>query len=894
MDAGIGKRERRLIGLFIFVMAAVLVALVFGMMVAQKKVAKQSEDDAVLIGQYDLQEIAENLNGFIHQGIDMLESKAFVIDNMLKDGAPAEEIQEYLARESLNYSEWVGSTDGGYFGYIGERFYHGVGWQPSAGYIPTRRPWYVEAARSRGRTVLSLPFASSRNLGSIISVNKRLSQKGDVLALGIPLANLNAIVSDGQKNASDIWFIMDRDGLVIGSSGEIRQGFNCRSSEAWGTEEEKLTGEVLMSVGTPFDFVYREKDVKVFSASIQDGWILVQMTDKNALFEKSQDNLVMYKVVFGCALLVLLLLVFMVLVCRLQVVRNVQGKSDFLDDVGFEIRTSINGILGMVRILYRDIRDEFQRDCVKGIELATRGILSVVDDMREVAKIERGNTDLDSSEYEVFSLLKDCFDAAAPKATAKNLHFSMECDPELPTSLWGDFARIRQIISNLISNAMSYTEVGEVKVSVGYDFIPNQTGSKLEEKISLKITVKDSGVGVRDKDNNEFFGPFDLGAVNQKLKGTSFGLGLTKRLVDMCGGDFIVKSRYGEGSTYMIALPQMVLNIEPMGDFALRYRKSTSMRGAEFEMIYAPSARILVVDDVEMNLKVIRGLLRDTRVQIDVAKNGSQCLSMVELKHYDLIFLDNLMPVMDGMETFERMKRLHNSPNSGTPVVLMTSVIISTDKESYLDAGFADFVQKPLKEEDLLRALKWYLPRHLVLTSEDRKESPNIALYSKMLESSDEKNMLVQKPVDLNAVENGPMIERQYIDDLELDMVSAPKPGESLHVLEEFLNVKSGMDYCINDETFYKEMLVEYVSANKYEDVCSALASGDWSNYQILVHGLKGTSLTIGADDLANELKSLEMACKEDRKEYVIENNGRVMKMYAILVEQIKKGLNVR
>lgn len=889
-----GNSKTRIVVYYILSMVAILVGVFLLAYTTSCKVFETSRATSIKIADGELKQDAGILREFMNSGVTALTYAAQTVDMMVQSQASDENIQKFMSEEMERAAEKTDSLSGTVFGFINDKFIHGGIWRPSEGFVPTRRLWYKEAIRAKGKVVVGKPFIGSRITSPIISFSKSLSDRKSVLAYSLPVPSVSKMINGLKKDHTELWLIMDKEGLVITSSGEIRQGTNCLSAESWGKDEEKLAREILISNESPFGFIYNDKHYMVFSALTQSDWYLIKLHEYSEIFGSTYKDIAFNILIYTLLYFVMALLCTYAFWNRLRLVRFSKSKSKLLDSLGKELRTPLNGILSMTRIILREAHNENIKDYVKNVQIASTGVISVVNDVQEIASIESGEIELDPAEYGIYPLLKECFDTISPKATAKNLHFSLECDPDIPTTLWGDESRIRQIIVNLLSNSIMYTEVGEVHLSIGFDVIPSQTVNNLDEYINLQIVVKDSGIGVRDETQDTLFGSLFL-SEKQKPAGTRFSLNLTKQLISMCNGEIIVKSRYGEGATYMVNIPQLVLNIEPMGDFATRYKAELDSGKAKQETLFAPGARILAVDDTELNLKVIRGLLKETRVQIDTVRNGSQCLEMVQAKHYDLILLDNYMPMMDGRDTYERMKRLPNNLNKNTPVIILTAGAIAIDKESYLSAGFADYIPKPLMEEDLLRALKWYLPKQLILTREDLKTSPSYDLQTKPAktaakDANDASNRNGgsnnEKVIHLNKKKT-----HEIEDELELDMVSTPKPIEKMSQFSEFLNVKSGLNNCINDESFYREMLEEFVSGNKLEEMRVRFEQEDWQNYQILVHSLKSTALTIGADSLSEKAKGLEMACKEKKFDFIHDNHQLVMDTYASIIHKIGKGL---
>ena len=296
-------------------------------------------------------------------------------------------------------------------------------------------------------------------------------------------------------------------------------------------------------------------------------------------------------------------------------------------------------------------------------------------------------------------------------------------------------------------------------------------------------------------------------------------------------------------------------------------------------MFLAPEARILIVDDVELNLKMFRGFLKNSQVKIDEALSGHQCLQLVESRHYDLIFLDHMMPVMDGIDVFRKMKMMDKFPNKDTPVIALASEGESLTKDSFLAEGFADYLIKPLKERDLRRALKWYMSKQLVLTPEDLNEP------------------VIPSASAANAAGNVPnnKIDSVFDDDeIELRSITATTPLDRFKSLGEFLDIKAGLNYCADDEEIYVEMLQEYVASPLCRNVDACYRNSDWDNYRFYMHVLYDSSIAIGAVSMAEKFRNLENASRESRLKVIHENHDLAMALHAELIENIQRGLEER
>ena len=546
------------------------------------------------------------------------------------------------------------------------------------------------------------------------------------------------------------------------------------------------------------------------------------------------------------------------------------AKSQFLANMSHEIRTPINGIIGMDTMLLKncDTCDtEEIREYAKNIQSASQTLLSIVNDILDISKIESGKMEIIPVEYELFSVLNDCYHMTKARADAKDLDFEMEIDENMPSVLYGDEVHVRQIINNFLSNAVKYTKEGKVILRMGYE----QTKGK---HLLLKIEVEDSGIGIRKSDMDKLFLNFTRvdERKNRNIQGTGLGLSLTKNLVELMGGEIHVKSEYGKGSVFTALIPQQIVNAEPLGDFTQKYQEFIRSAEMDQRILLAPKAKILVVDDVEMNLKVAQSYIKQTGAKVDLACSGEECLRMVCQEKYDMIFLDHMMPQMDGVETLRAMKQLENDLNAKTPVIVLTANAIVGAKEKYMKDGFTDYLPKPIREDELMEMLRSYLPEELVETEESAES----------IESAEH----IEKTENVTGTEN---TERGARANTALpDDTVCPR---SLEERFPMLNTQAGFLYCMEDEAFYLEIIGTYVEEDKREVLETAYAEESWQDYQTYAHALKSTSLTIGAEELSAHAKALEQAAKDADYQYIREHHAEVMAEYGNLIAELKKRL---
>lgn len=535
-----------------------------------------------------------------------------------------------------------------------------------------------------------------------------------------------------------------------------------------------------------------------------------------------------------------------------------RAKSTFLANMSHEIRTPINGIIGMDTMLLHECKEnETLREYGRNIMSASQSLLSIVNDILDISKIESGKLEIIPVEYEMFSILNDCYNMTAARAAEKNLTLSFRVNPEMPSKLYGDEVRVRQIIGNLLSNAVKYTEKGSVELAVDFE-------EKKDDHMMIVLTVKDTGIGIRREDIVKVFDNYIRvdEERNRHVEGSGLGLNLTKSLVDLMGGSIIVNSVYGRGSVFRVKIRQGIRNQEPMGAFGKRHHEQAEEDHPGLVRVYAPGARVLLVEDVPMNLLVAKGLLKYSAVTVDTAENGLEALDRIREKPYDLIFMDHMMPVMDGVEAFRKMKEERNHPNTATPVVIMTANAIVGAKEEYIREGFVDYISKPIRERELNEVLARHLPQ----------EKQRSRISDKPQETGHGGGA---REISGDGPDNG---AQQQTLECGFDGI----PG---------MDMATGLGYCMNDMEFYREMIEEYLGIDRRTVMEESLASEDWEGYQIAVHTLKSTSLTIGAVELSKQAAEMEQAAKGRDTDYIREHHRNLVDRYASLCDRLRQEL---
>lgn len=389
------------------------------------------------------------------------------------------------------------------------------------------------------------------------------------------------------------------------------------------------------------------------------------------------------------------------------------AKAEFLAHMSHEIRTPINAILGMDEIILQESNDAEITNYASQIQNAGTSLLAIVNDILDFSKIESGKIEIVPLEYGTASLFHDLIILTKLRAEKKHLNLQTNISPDIPTKLFGDEIRIKQIITNFLSNAVKYTKEGTITITADTEFGEGNS-------IMLVIKVSDTGIGIRQEDIPRLFTSFERldYKQNRHIEGTGLGMAISKRLITAMNGEITVESQYGQGSTFTAMIPQTVVDATPIGNLEQRFQKVQKSSKKYTPSFTAKDAAVLVVDDNAVNIAVVCGLLKKTEVTITSANSGEECLSLIKQQHFDIILMDHLMPSMDGVQTLKKMKAMPDNLCQTTPVIVLTANAVSGAKEMYLSAGFTDYLPKPVDSMKLEAILIKYLPTHMLNKAE--------------------------------------------------------------------------------------------------------------------------------------------------------------------------------
>ncbi|MDR2796839.1 MAG: response regulator [Treponema sp.] len=915
----------------------------------------------------------------LNQAGVFLKSTGFFVERMIQEEKTKDAIEQTLKQlTQWNRNNTQGTPVikgfGAIYGLIQGSFLLGNDWTPPDAYDPVTRPWYTGADDANGKLFYSDPYIDIMSGDSIVSVSEKIMNTAGeflgIMVIDINISEMLGFIGELNLGGEGYGIILDNAYTIV-LHGRAPQ-WQGRSFPSIGSEYARLT-QVLVENDTISGMEFTNRDgVKsiVFFRTLFNNWHIGLVTSSSSYYRAVYQMAILLSVL-GMAL-VSILCYFLLRLYTEKVIADEKNKSksNFLAKMSHEIRTPMNAIVGMAELILREPITHEVYDYAMSIKQASANLLSIINDILDFSKIESGKMEISESPYLLSSVINDIVTIIQMRLTEKPVVLLVSIDAKLPNKLRGDEVRIRQIILNVLNNAVKYTEKGSITLSI--------TGEIHDtEYVLLTIRVEDTGMGIKKENFDQIFGDFIQfdKEKNRKIEGTGLGLAITKNLCEALGGEISFTSEYGKGSTFTILIPQIIeepeqlavvedpgekqvliygfnhpyvgsiiSTLENLGvqtalvqiqsDFHDALKEHTYPFIFVSQVLYegakdilkrmnipsklvvmieygadlngidvctltmpahaisiaavlnnetsnqstyrdpresgvrfiAPTARILLVDDIITNLKVAEGLMAPYKMQVDNCESGAEAIKLVQAKTYDIVFMDHMMPEMDGIEATSIIRNLEGKTNyyKELPIIALTANAVSGVKEMFLQNGMDDFLSKPIEMSRLNSILQKWIPESKREKYQDHKKEDFSMDQGDMVPSTDTLDTVVSKESQDCGL---PVIDGVAVN-RGIEMT-----GGSLDTYMDILGI------------FWTE------SMEKLGQLNACLAAGDMGLYTIYVHAVKSTAATIGAEALSEQAKALEVAGRIEDRTYIEQYHGPFLEDFTKLLERINHAL---
>ena len=873
------KRQKMNIALTLLV----IIALMFLVIIYTTRLFyKISVANIMEVGADKVAGMATQMENYLDTAKTVLWVTADTVDSMVRNNDSSERILAYLMEETRNQEQQFDENYTGIYGYIRGEYLDGLGWEPPEGYVPTERDWYIAAKKAAGDSTIVSPYVDAQTGGVIISISRLLPDGESALSLDVTMNEIQRLIESVNIKGKGYGFLINEDGMIVAHGDQDLKGRNYQEA---GLEDDFMS-KLTASKSGSFEAKIHGETCSVFTGLILDQWYAVIVVQDAELYRDVWAQLLVNIFVYLISFSVISLVCVFSYHNEWKYSRRVEelkineqkqeyeakvlrlektaadaankAKGDFLAEMSHEIRTPINAVLGMNEMILRESHEKEIRQYAGNIQSAGKTLLSIINDILDFSKIEDGKLELQDVKYDLAGVLHNLVTAIKDRAYAKNLELVVEVDETLPSALYGDDVRITQVILNLLTNAVKYTDKGTVTFRV-------KNAGIREDEVTLDVSVKDTGIGIKEEDRTKLFESFERleEKRNRHIEGTGLGMAIVVKLLGMMGSEIKLESEYGKGSEFSFLLKQKIIDSQPIGDYE-EWIRNREQEKRDQAYLYAPKAKVLVVDDNDMNLAVVKNLMKRSGIIPDMASSGALAIEMIRNKRYDLVLLDHMMPKMDGIETLERLKE-EKLLADGVVVVALTANAVVGAREKYLDKGFDDYLSKPIDIKELEMILSKYLPKEIVSYKKEKEEEVVILEFA--ASSPDE------------SMEFEPEGEQEDQDTQQLEA--------SLQAIG--LNTKKGLMYCGSDWFFYKGVLKEFLENHdkKKNDLNAFCQEKEWKEYQVRIHALKTNCKTIGAVELSEQAKLLEIASGEGDEAQLVSGNKNFIAQYDELYEKL-------
>ncbi|MCR4780658.1 MAG: response regulator [Ruminiclostridium sp.] len=724
------------------------------------------------------------------------------------------------------------------------------GWEPGPGWRVEERPWYKDTEKSPTGFNISVPYIDDQTGNYCITMSQIIYGENNefigIFAIDYFMDKLINVLGESYTKNSYA-FLVDSDGKIVNHPDPDYQ------MHADGTTMIADTVYKDIYFGNS-DGYFRDYDGTVRTGMVRKsndvGFTIIVVNDWWNIYGNTVLFCALFFILFGACIVSVAILINRLIKWQEQAnnklreaadiaVSAVKSRSEFFAQMSHEIRTPINAVLGMNEMIMRESTDSSILEYASNIGRAGSTLLTLINSILDFSKLESGKLELIPVSYEVLSLLDDIIIMTKERAVRKGLELRLDIDPVLPKSLFGDDVRLRQVIVNIMTNALKYTNEGSVSLKV--------SGSVTDDEVcELFVSVTDTGIGIREEDIEKLFHSFERldEEKNRNIEGTGLGISIVRQLLAMMDSKLDVKSVYGKGSTFSFTVKQKIVDRTPIGSYETHVSAVTVRESSKDGDFTAEKADVLVTDDNAMNLMVAKGLMKRLKIVPDLTDSGVECIAAMKKKHYDIVFLDHMMPEMDGVETLHKLQDEALIPRD-TVMIALTANAVNGAKEYYLGEGFADYLSKPIEVRKLESLLRKYLPADKVKAN--------------------------------GSAENEPP--------------DSEPAGLTERLASRGFNTEAGLKYAAGSEEFYTDLLNTFAAEHdaKSAELRKAFEERDWKLYRTKVHALKSAARTIGADALADLAFEHEKAAKDEQGEFITDGFERLEAAYSGVVGEIVK-----
>jgi len=731
----------------------------------------------------------------------------------------------------------------------------GVGWTFPDDHDPTQRFWFQAAVEADGEVAITLPFTSLMSGNSVITFAECVynddGERVAIVGLNIQIAEIGEKIINIALDKDGYGMLFSQDLMIIAHANPEFMGKHITDPMLPMTQ---FVDDILAGRDIRADtFVnWLGEETIAYVRQLPNGWYLGLLTPVGP-FYKSLDDMMIILSILGSALAVVLIIILIRIdTARGKASEESRQKSIFLANMSHEIRTPLNAVIGLSELVLEtnELKEE-NHYRLEQINSAGETLLSTVNDILDISKIEAGRFELIPASYDIPSIINDAATQSLLHKGDKQIDFVLRISEDLPARLFGDELRIKQILSNLLSNSFKYTMSGIVELAV----YCKRDG----ETVWLNIVVSDTGIGIREEDMSYLFNDYTQmdAAANRNIVGTGLGLSITKRLVELMGGRITTESEYGKGSVFKVRLMQKHVTDMTIGHEvaeslrSFKYSEQRRRRYGSMTRLSLPYARVLLVDDVVTNLDVARGLLKPYHMQVDCLTSGREAVNAMqdESVRYNAIFMDHMMPGMDGVEATRLIREIGSEYAKNIPIIALTANAIVGNEEMFLSNGFQAFISKPVEISRLDAVVREWI------RDKDKEEQCGYEVVEKAKINS--------------------WGDCEYKQVLNKAFVS--------------LDIMKGVSRFSYDMDAYLDVLRSY--AKNTPRLLEALMglSGSSAEYVTIIHGIKGSSSAIFAGETTAKAEALENAALSGDIGYVNTNNEPFVEIARTLISDINE-----